>query len=43
MQGLVNLLLGASIDETMVRCICLIAIIDVVSGLFCLIGNFYKR
>lgn len=43
MQGLVNLLLGASIDETMVRCICLIAIIDVVSGLFCLIGNFYKK
>ena len=43
MQGLVNLLLGASIDETMVRCICLIAIIDVVSGIFCLIGNLYKK
>lgn len=42
MDNLVSLLLGASIDETMVRCIALIAIIEFTGSIFCLIGSFNR-
>lgn len=42
MNGLISLLLGASIDETMVRCIALIAIIEFTGSIFCLIGSFNR-
>lgn len=43
MNGLISLLLGASLDETMVRCIALIAIIEFTGSIFCLIGSFNRK
>lgn len=42
MDGLLSLLIGASYDETMVRCVALIAILICVNSIFALIGNFNK-
>lgn len=39
MTGLVNLLMGTSLDETIVRCVALISIIEFVGSIFKLIGS----
>lgn len=43
MQGILNLLIGASYDETMCRCVGLIAICIVVNSIFSLIGSISNK